>query len=176
MRKSPNSVTTAVGCRYYGIIQKVKQRYRGRTCPRYRCFCRNRRRLYSIVLGMPCGCADAQSLTEISLEQTCEGLTVAGFVSCHLMYGVVNGIEVQLLCESGKLGLTLGRAALSLYTHGKVALGGIGNALAEHFCELSCVLSLLKCCLLPVQTYLGIALSVCDSRDTCRPRSTRPQN
>ena len=49
-------------------------------------------------------------LAEVALQQAFESLAVSGFVAGHFMHGVVDGVEVQLLCELGELGLAGGRA------------------------------------------------------------------
>ena len=49
-------------------------------------------------------------LAEVALQQAFESLAVAGFVAGHFMHGVVDGVEVQLLCELGELGLAGGGA------------------------------------------------------------------
>ena len=37
-------------------------------------------------------------LVEISFQQSCENRTVTGFVLCHFVNGVVNGVVAQLFC------------------------------------------------------------------------------
>ena len=39
----------------------------------------------------------APELLEVTLQQALESLAVAGLVAGHLMYGVVDGVQVQLL-------------------------------------------------------------------------------
>ena len=88
---------------------------------------------------------------------------MAGFVTSHLVDGVVDRIEIVLLCELCKLELACGCAVLGLYTHFKILLGGVGDDLAEKLRKLCCVLRFLKRCLLPVESDLGITLTGCDS-------------
>src|SRR5699024_9289628 len=44
-------------------------------------------------------------LTEVTLQQTSEGLAVAGFVAGHLVDGVVDGVQVECLGALGQVGL-----------------------------------------------------------------------
>ena len=71
----------------------------------------------------------------------------------------MDSVEIVLLCELCKLEFTGGRTVLGIDTHLKVLLGGIGDDLAEELSKLCCVLCFLKCCLLPVKSYLGITLT-----------------
>ena len=83
---------------------------------------------------------------------------MTSLVASHLVNGVVDSVEIQLLCHLCQLELACGCAVLSLYTNGQVLLGGVGNNLAEKLCELRCVLSLFKSSFLPVQSDFGVAL------------------
>ena len=49
-------------------------------------------------------------LAEVALQQAFESLAVTGFVAGHLMHGVVDGVQVQLLGLLGQLELAAGRA------------------------------------------------------------------
>ena len=49
-------------------------------------------------------------LAEVALQQAFKGFSMSGFVAGHFMHGVVDGVEVQLLCELGELGLAGGGA------------------------------------------------------------------
>ena len=49
-------------------------------------------------------------LAEVALQQAFESLAVTRLVAGHLMHGVVDGIEVELLCQLGQLGLAGGGA------------------------------------------------------------------
>ena len=60
-------------------------------------------------------------LTEVTLQQALESLAVAGLVAGHLMDGVVDGVQVQLLGLLGQLKLAHGGAVLSVHTHLQVA-------------------------------------------------------
>ena len=44
-------------------------------------------------------------LAEVALQQAFESLAVAGFVAGHLMHGVVDGVQVQLLGHLGQVEL-----------------------------------------------------------------------
>ena len=72
----------------------------------------------------------------------------------------MDGVEVELLGLLGQVGLALGSAILSLYTHLQVLLGGVGDHLAQQLSELGGVLGLFVSSLLPVQADLGIALAM----------------
>ena len=54
-------------------------------------------------------------LAEITLEQPLERLAVAGFVARHLMHGVVDGVQVQLLGLLGQLKLAGSSTVLVKY-------------------------------------------------------------
>ena len=49
-------------------------------------------------------------LAEVALQQAFESLAVTGLVAGHLMHGVVDGVQVQLLGQLGQVELALGRA------------------------------------------------------------------
>ena len=112
-----------------------------------------------------CVCFLCEELfAEVSLEKSCKSLAVSRLVASHLMDCVVDSVETLCLCELCKLGLAEGSAVLRLNSHLEVLLRRVGYDLAEELGELGGVLSLFVSCLLPVETDLGIALSVCDSR------------
>ena len=48
-------------------------------------------------------------LAEVALQQALESLAVARFVPGHLMHGVVDGIEVELLGLLGQLELAVAK-------------------------------------------------------------------
>ena len=82
---------------------------------------------------------------------------MAGLVPGHLVHGVMDGVQAQLLGLLGQLELAGGGAVLGVNTHLQVLLGGVGHDLAQQLGELGSVLSLFIGGLLPVQTDLGIA-------------------
>ena len=45
---------------------------------------------------------------EVPLEQPSESLAVPGLVPCHLMHGIMNGVQVQGLGALGQVGLAGG--------------------------------------------------------------------
>ena len=102
----------------------------------------------------------ARLLAEVALEQSGEGTAVTGLVAGHLVDGVMDGVQVELLGQLGQLGLAGGGAVLGLDAHLEVLLGGVGHDLAEELGELGGVLGLLVGGLLPVQADLGITLAV----------------
>ena len=104
-----------------------------------------------------------QILAEVSLKQTSKCFSVSCLVSCHLMYSVMDCIEVRSLCTLCEVGLASGSTVLCLYAHLKVLLGAVSNDFTEELCKFCCMLSLFVSCLLPVETDFRIALSVSDS-------------
>ena len=106
-------------------------------------------------------------LFEVSLEKTFESLAVAGFVSGHFVYGVVDSIKIVLLCHLGKVELALGSAEFAVDSPGQVLLGGIGHVRfklgTQQFCELRSVLGFFPGGLFPIETDLGITFSVGNS-------------
>ena len=96
-------------------------------------------------------------LPEIPLQQTLEGLAVAGFIAGHFMHGVVDGIQAELLGLLGQVGLALGGAVFSFHADAQVFLGAGGNHLAQQLGELRGVLGFLKRGGLPVFGDLRIA-------------------
>ena len=56
-------------------------------------------------------------------------------VARHLVDAVMQGVEVVLLAELGKIGLALGRAVLGVDAHLQIRLGAVGQHLAEHLGE-----------------------------------------
>src|SRR5699024_9291398 len=99
-------------------------------------------------------------LAEVALQQAGESLAVAGLIAGHLMDGVMDSIEVQLLGLLGQVGLALGSAVLGLYAHLQVLLGGVGDHLAQQLGELGGMLGLFIGSLLPVQADFGVALAM----------------
>ena len=73
------------------------------------------------------------------------------------MDGVVDGVQVVLLCAGCQSDLALGCAVLALDAPCQILLGGVGHDLTQQLGELGSVLGLLIGGLLPVQTDLGIA-------------------
>ena len=102
-------------------------------------------------------------LAKVSLQQTSECLAVTSLVAGHLMNGVMDCVKVCSLSSLGQINLAGGSAVLSLNTHLKVLLGGIGNNLAQKLCKLGSMLSLFVSSLLIVQADLRISLSVSNS-------------
>ena len=58
-----------------------------------------------------------EKLFEIAIQQTLHAAAVAGLILCHLMYGVVDGVKVQLLGLLGQIHLAGAGAALGVNTH-----------------------------------------------------------
>ena len=81
-------------------------------------------------------------LAEVPLQQALEGLAVTGLVPGHLMHGVVDGVQVQLLGLLGQLELAGGGAVLGVNAHLQVLLGGVGYDLAQQLGKLGGVLGL----------------------------------
>ena len=85
---------------------------------------------------------------------------MTSFVACHLMYGVMNRIQVRSLSALCKVELACGSAVLSSNSHLQILLGAVGNNLAQKLCKLSSMLRLLEGSSSPVLANLGIALSI----------------
>ena len=51
------------------------------------------------------GVTKGRKLAEVALQETLKGLAVAGLVAGHLVHGVVDGVQVQLLGLLGQLEL-----------------------------------------------------------------------
>ena len=81
-------------------------------------------------------------LLEIPLQQALECLAVTGLVPGHLVNGVMDSVQAQLLGLLGNGHLAGSGAVLSVYTHLKILLGGVGDNLAQQLGELSGVLCL----------------------------------
>ena len=75
-------------------------------------------------------------LAEVAVQQTLEGLAVAGFVAGHFMDGVVDGVEVQLLGLLGQIHLAGTGTALGVNAHLQVLLGAVGQDLASSSANL----------------------------------------
>ena len=101
---------------------------------------------------------------KVAVEQTFKSLSVASFVAGHFVHSVVDRVEVQFLRALGESHLALGRAVLGVYAHLEVLLGAVGDDLTEQLGKLRGVLRLFVSRLLPVQTDLGIALTVRHTR------------
>ena len=76
-------------------------------------------------------------LAEVALQQAFESLAVAGFVACHFMHGVMDGVQVQFLCLLGQVELAGGCAVLGFYAQFQVLLGRVGNNFAQELSELA---------------------------------------
>ena len=76
------------------------------------------------------------------------------------MYGIVDGVKVQLLGLLSQIHLAGAGAALSVNTHLQVLLGAVGQDLAQQLCKLGGVLGLLKGIALPCLGDLGVTLAV----------------
>ena len=98
-------------------------------------------------------------LLEEAVVQACEALSVTGLVACHLVNGVVDGIQVLGLSQLGNAGLVLTGTSLGSHAFLKVGLG-VPNHLAQQFGEPGGMLSLLKGIALEGLGNLGIALTV----------------
>ena len=73
---------------------------------------------------------------------------MASLVAGHLMYGVMDSVQVRSLCALRQVELACGSAVLSGNSHLQILLGAVGNDLAQKLSELRCVLSLFPGCLL----------------------------
>ena len=83
-------------------------------------------------------------LLEEAVVETLEALAVTGFVLGHFVYGVVDGVEVELLGACCDAHLVLVGAGLCGHTLFKVGLG-VPYMLAEEFGKLGGVLGFLVC-------------------------------
>ena len=62
---------------------------------------------------------------------------MSGLVAGHFVYGVVDGVQVQLLCQLGQLGLACGCSVLGFDAHLEVLLGGVGHDFAQELGKLA---------------------------------------
>ena len=99
-------------------------------------------------------------LLEVAVVEAFETLTMTSLILCHLMNGIVNGVEVLLLSKASKAELILASATLSVHTLEEVGLC-IPNDLTEKLCELCSVLCLLPSVALVSLSNLRVALAVC---------------
>ena len=92
---------------------------------------------------------------------------MSGLVSCHLVNGVMDSVEVVLLGELSKVELALGSAVFTVDSPLEVLFGAgghIGLELgAEELCELCSVLCFFESSLFPVKSDLRISFSVSDA-------------
>ena len=70
-------------------------------------------------------------LAEVSLQKTLKCAAMTSLVAGHLMYGVMDSIQVRSLCALSKVELTSGSAILSGNSHLQVLLGAVGNNLSQ---------------------------------------------
>ena len=61
---------------------------------------------------------------EVTLQQALESLAVAGLVASHLVDGVMDGVQIQLLGLLGQVKLAGGSAVLGIDAQLQVLLGG----------------------------------------------------
>ena len=85
---------------------------------------------------------------------------MAGLILCHLMDGVVDGVEVQSLSLLGEVHLAGAGTALGLCTHHQVLLGAVGDDLTQQLSETGSVIGLLVGVALVCLSDLGIALTL----------------
>ena len=78
---------------------------------------------------------------EVAVVKTLETLAMAGFVTCHLVYGVVDGVKVQFLCTLGNAGLVFASSSFCGHTLLKVGFG-VPNHIAEEFGKFGGMLGL----------------------------------
>ena len=76
---------------------------------------------------------------EVALQQTGEAAAVAGLILGHLVDGVVDGVEVELLGQLRELELAGGGAVLGVAAEFEVLLGGVGDDLAQQLDRKSVV-------------------------------------
>ena len=76
---------------------------------------------------------------------------MSSLVSCHLVNGIMDRIKTSGLCSLSEICLTSSSAVLSLNSHLKVLLGGIGDDFAQKLCEFSSVLRFFVSGFFPVQ-------------------------
>ena len=72
---------------------------------------------------------------EVALQQALEATAVTGFLLCHLLDGIVAGVQIQLLSLLGQIPLACAGTALGLGTHHQVLLGAVGHDLAQQLCK-----------------------------------------
>ena len=84
---------------------------------------------------------------------------MTGLVLCHLMDGVVDGVEVELFCTSGNTHLVLVGAGLGCHTLLKVGLG-VPYHIAKELGEFGSVLCFLEGVALESLGDFRIALAV----------------
>ena len=87
---------------------------------------------------------------EVALQQALEAAAMTGLILCHLVDGVVDGVEVQLLGLLGQIHLAGTGTALGVNAHLQVLLGAVGYDFAEKLCEFCCVLCFFVSCFFPV--------------------------
>jgi hypothetical protein len=87
---------------------------------------------------------------EIPVIETLEAAAVAGFVLAHLMYRVMDGIQIELLGQCCQLFLAGAGTMLGIYAHLQILLGAVREDFAQKLCELGSML-----CFFP-----GVALEV----------------
>ena len=78
---------------------------------------------------------------EITLVKAFETFAVASLVLAHLVYRIVDSIEVQFLGQRSDTLLILAGAAFRLHTRFHIGFG-IPNHFAQQFCELRGMLGL----------------------------------
>ena len=59
---------------------------------------------------------------------------MTSFVSCHLVYCIVDCIQVSSFCTFSKIEFTSCSAVLSFYAHFEVFLCAVSNNFAKEFC------------------------------------------
>ena len=86
----------------------------------------------------------AKGLGKISLKEALETTAMPGLILAHLMDGIVNSIEIELLGKGSKLFFTRAGAMLRSGAHLNVLLGVSPDNLAEQFGKLGGMLRLFQ--------------------------------
>ena len=85
---------------------------------------------------------------------------MAGFVFCHFMHGVVDGVEVEFFGATSDAHLVFVGTCFGRHTFFEVGLG-VPDALAEEFGKFGCVFGLFPRIALECFSDFGIAFAVC---------------
>ena len=99
-------------------------------------------------------------VAEVAVEESFETATMAGLVASHLVYGVVDSVEVKFLGTLSNTSLVVASSALSVHALFEVGLR-VPYAVAKEFCKFSSVLSLFPSVALERLSNFGIAFAVC---------------
>jgi hypothetical protein len=103
-------------------------------------------------------------LLKIPRKESLKGSTVPGFIPCHFVNRVVDGVQALIFSPLRDVGFAGAGAMFGFDPHLKVLLRAVGYYFAQELCKLGGVFGLLVSGFFPVKADLAIAFAERDPR------------